>query len=60
MYAEPTFRKSSFSDPNQECVEVARHDDWVQVRDSKAGPDDGRLTFVGARFTEFLDGLGRR
>jgi len=51
------FRKSSFSDPQQDCVEVAQRAGWVQVRDSKTafgGPRDGRLGFSGARFREFL------
>jgi hypothetical protein len=56
------FRKSSVSDPNQECVEVAQRAGWVQVRDSKTafgGPQDGRLGFSGPRFREFLGTVQR-
>jgi hypothetical protein len=57
------FRKSSLSDPQQSCVEVAQRAGWVQVRDSKTafdGPQDGRLTFRAARFVEFLGGARQR
>ncbi|MEU5431491.1 DUF397 domain-containing protein [Streptomyces olivoreticuli] len=34
-----TFHKSSYSGPNNECVEVAHIPDWACVRDSKTpGP----------------------
>jgi hypothetical protein len=57
------FRKSSVSDPNQECVEVAQRAGWVQVRDSKTafdGPQDGRLTFRASQFAEFLGDARQR
>lgn len=55
------FRKSTRSgqDP-QRCVEVARTQDWVAIRDSKQrwnSPDDHHLMFTAAQFTAFLDCL---
>ena len=61
--ARPTFHtsdfhKSSFSDPNQSCVEIARQASWVEVRDSKTvfgSPADRRLAFTAQQFALLLD-----
>ena len=34
-FAEADFRKSSYSDPDRDCVHIARCGAWVAVRDSK-------------------------
>jgi hypothetical protein len=54
------FRKSSFSDPQANCVEVAHHAEAVELRDSKTrpgAPADARLRFRPAAFTAFLAAL---
>lgn len=51
------FRKSSRSDPEKNCVEVARSGGVAQVRDSKTAfgaADDGRLTVTGEQFDALL------
>jgi uncharacterized protein DUF397 len=55
------FRKSTRSgqDP-QRCVEVARADGWVAVRDSKQpwnSTSDHRLVFTGAQFDSWIASL---
>jgi hypothetical protein len=55
-FRQADFRKSGLSDPDRDCVEVARRAGWVQLRDSKTafgGPGDGRLTVPAARFAAF-------
>jgi len=51
--AMPIWRKSSRSGGGENCVEAARTDDGVMVRDSKnpAGP---RLAFTRAEWKRFL------
>ncbi|RKT86356.1 protein of unknown function [Saccharopolyspora antimicrobica] len=56
-FAEHDFRKASASQPNKECVRVARRDGWVELRDDKTAfgaPDDHRLVFTEAQFDQFL------
>lgn len=57
MFTAADFRKSSYSDPNQDCVHVARRDDWVEVRDTKTvfgSPSDHRLAFTARQFDSLL------
>ncbi|WP_243794829.1 DUF397 domain-containing protein [Saccharopolyspora gloriosae] len=59
-FTEPDFRKASASQPNKECVCVARKDGWVELRDDKAAfgaADDLRLVFTEAEFDAFLAGV---
>lgn len=52
-FAEADFRKSSFSNPNQDCVAIASRDGRVEVRDSKTtfgSSADGRLAFRAGAF----------
>lgn len=37
-FHEPDFRKSTRSDPDQNCVHIARRAGWVQMRDTKRRP----------------------
>ena len=48
-----TWRKSTFSGANSDCVEVAHAASVVGVRDSKS-PDAGTLTVPAAAWTAFL------
>jgi hypothetical protein len=54
---EGDFRKSSYSDPDRDCVHVARQGAWVAVRDSKTifdTADDRRLVLTAEQFDAFL------
>ena len=54
---EADFRKSSYSDPDRDCVQVARGSSWAAVRDSKTTFDsreDTRLMFTAQQFDTFL------
>lgn len=54
-----TFRKSSYSNPNYECVEVATNITTVTaVRDSKC-PAAATLRFAPASWRAFRDALAR-
>jgi len=57
MFDEADFRKSSFSDPDRDCVHVARRGDWVAMRDSKTafdGREDSWLVLPAERFDVLL------
>ncbi|MEU2787430.1 DUF397 domain-containing protein [Streptomyces sp. NPDC007100] len=50
----PTFRKSSYSSADRECVEVAtNHPHLIAIRDSKRA-DGPTLHVGGAAWTDFL------
>jgi hypothetical protein len=50
------WRKSSYSDAQNNCVEVGRGDDVTAVRDTK-DRDGGVLTFDARAWASFLDGI---
>lgn len=59
-FGEHEFRKASASDPHKECVQVARRDGWVEIRDDKTtfgAADDHRLVFIDQEFDHFLAGV---
>jgi hypothetical protein len=61
VFTEVEFRKSSMSDPDRDCVAVARRPDRVAVRDTKTAfgaPGDHHLLFTAAQFDSFLTHLG--
>lgn len=56
-FTENDFRKASASQPDRECVRVARRDGWVELRDDKTTfgtPEDTRLVLTAAQFDDFL------
>ncbi|MPZ84705.1 MAG: DUF397 domain-containing protein [Actinophytocola sp.] len=56
-FSEGDFRKSSRSDPDKDCVHVARRDGWVEMRDTKTvfgTPTDHRLAFNAEQFDSLL------
>lgn len=56
-FTRETFRKSSYSRPDRDCVEVARDTDGVEVRDSKTAfgsSVDAHLAFTQRQFAAFL------
>lgn len=54
---DSTFRKSTFSNPSGDCVEVARGtDDVIRVRDSKDKGTGLTLSFTPAEWRAFLEG----
>ncbi|WP_216215778.1 DUF397 domain-containing protein [Amycolatopsis aidingensis] len=58
-FAERDFRKATRSDPDKNCVCVARRDGWVELRDSKTAfgaADDHRLVFTAEEFDAYLAG----
>lgn len=57
VFAEQEFHKASRSNPDLNCVRVARRDDWVELRDDKAvfgAVDDHRLVFTAEEFDAYL------
>src|SRR5262245_47619924 len=59
-FAEEEFRKATASEPNKDCVRVARRTDRVELRDDKTGfgaPDDHRIVLTGAEFDRFQAGV---
>ena len=48
--------KSSRSAHEGDCVEMRRHDDGIEVRDTKDHGTGPTLRFTGAEFTAWLDG----
>jgi hypothetical protein len=50
------WRKSTYSGPEANCVEVALGDTVVGVRDSK-NPNGGHLIMPSAAFTSLLDAI---
>jgi len=51
------WRKSSYSDQENACVEVADSvPGWIGVRDSKLGPDGPILAFTTAEWAAFTAG----
>jgi hypothetical protein len=51
------WRKSSFSERANNCVEVAITDDAVGVRDSKLGEGSPILTYTPAEWAAFTAGI---
>lgn len=62
-FSEGDFRKSSRSDPDKDCVHVARRDGRVEVRDTKTvfgTPSDHHLAFTAEQFDRLLVSTRRR
>ncbi|MBE1465017.1 DUF397 domain-containing protein [Kibdelosporangium phytohabitans] len=53
-----TWRKSSYSSPENLCVELAVDAEQTGIRDSK-NPDGGHLTVNAACFAAFLGSIKR-
>jgi hypothetical protein len=56
-FAEGEFRKASASQPDKACVQVARRDGWVEIRDDKTAfgaLDDHRIILTAEEFDHFL------
>ena len=59
VIADAQWRKSSYSNASNQCVEVAQVEALVAVRDSK-NPDVGYLTFSLAEWETFLTNIKRQ
>lgn len=60
-FSESEFRKSSISEPDKNCVEVARREDLVAVRDTKTSfgtSADRHLVVTADQFDDFLRFIG--
>ncbi len=59
-FAERDFRKASASNPDKQCVRVARRGHRVELRDDKTAfraSNDHRLVFTDVQFDAFLAGV---
>lgn len=59
-FTETDFRKARRSEPDLNCVHIARRDGWVEMRDTKKtfdAPDDHRLVFTAAQFDDLQAGI---
>ncbi|MCO1575849.1 DUF397 domain-containing protein [Crossiella sp. SN42] len=59
-FAEDEFVKAIRSEPEKNCVQVARRDGWVEVRNSRMkwrAADDHRLRFTASQFDAYLNGV---
>ncbi|WP_372663495.1 DUF397 domain-containing protein [Amycolatopsis kentuckyensis] len=59
-FREQDFRKAFASQPDKDCVRVARKGSYVELRDDKTefgSPEDIRLVFTDAEFDEALAAL---
>jgi hypothetical protein len=59
-FTEEDFRKATASNPNLDCVRVARRAGWVELRDDKTAfgtPDDDRIVLTSAEFDQFQAGM---
>ncbi|RSM35879.1 DUF397 domain-containing protein [Amycolatopsis balhimycina DSM 5908] len=59
-FREQDFRKASASNPDKDCVRVARQGSRVELRDDKnvfGSSEDVRLRFTDAEFDEILTAL---
>lgn len=54
------WKKSSRSQPQGDCVELRRHDEAVQVRDTKLGGDSPVLGLAVADYACLIADLKRR
>jgi hypothetical protein len=55
-FGEHEFRKAQISEPNRDCVQVARRDGWVEIRDDKTtfgAPDDHRIRLTETQFDNY-------
>jgi hypothetical protein len=59
-FTKGEFRKASRSEPDKQCVQVARRAGWVEIRDSKkvfGAADDHRLVFTAEQFDGYQAGV---
>ncbi len=59
-FAAEDFRKAKASEPDKDCVRVARGSGWVELRDDKTAfgaPDDHRIVLTSAEFDRFQAGI---
>lgn len=55
-FSHSTWQKSTRSQQSGQCVELARTDGWIGLRDSKE-PGGPVLVFTAEEFATFLDGV---